>query len=50
MTLKLDTGTEANILPTATYNKYTIKSSLQPTNIKLTAYGGTSPSSIGVHM
>ena len=48
ITLKLDTGAEANILPTATYNKFIIKPPLQPTNVKLTAYGGTSLSPIGV--
>ena len=47
ITVKLDTGAEDNILPLTTYNKLTIKPSLQPTDVKLTAYGGTSLSPIG---
>ena len=48
ITLKLDTGAEANILPISTYNKFPLKPPLHPTNTKLTAYGGTSLSPIGV--
>ena len=42
ITLKLDTGAGANILPIATYNKLSLKPPLKPTDVKLTAYGGTS--------
>ena len=48
ITLKLDTGAEVNILPISTYNKFPFKPPLHPTNTKLTAYGGTSLSPIGV--
>ena len=48
ITLKLDTGAEANILPISTYNKFPFKPPLHPTNTKLTAYGGASLSPIGV--
>ena len=49
ITLKLDTGAEANILLLiATYNNFSIKPPLQPTNIKLTAHDGTSLSLIGI--
>ena len=44
ITLKLDTGAEANILPIATYNKLSLKPSLKPTDEKLT---GTSLSPLG---
>ena len=48
ITLKLDTGAEANILlPIATYNKLSLKPPLKPTDVKLTAYGGTSLSTLG---
>ena len=47
ITLKLDTGAEANILPIATYNKLSLKPPLKPTDVKLTAYGGTSLSPLG---
>ena len=46
--LKLDTGAEANILPISTYNKFPFKPPFHPTNAKLTAYGGTSLSPIGI--
>ena len=46
-TLKLDTGAEAKILPIATYNKLSLKPPLKPTDVKLTAYGGTSLSPLG---
>ena len=49
ITLKLDTGAEANILPIATYDNFLIKPPLQPTNVKLTAYGETSLSPIGIY-
>ena len=39
---KLDTGAEASILPISAYNKLLIKPSLKPTDIKLSAYGGSS--------
>lgn len=46
--MKLDTGAEVNFLPIATYNKSSVKLPLQPTDVKLTAYGGTFLSPKGV--
>ena len=48
ITLKLDIEAEANILSIATYNKLSSKPPIQPTDVKLTAYGRTSLSPIGV--
>ena len=48
ITLKLDTGVEANILPISTCNKFPLKPNLHPTNTKLTLYGGTSLSPFSV--
>ena len=50
ITLKLDTGAEANILPISTYNKFLFKPSLCPINTKLTAYSGAFISLIGVRI
>ena len=45
--LKFDTGAEVNILPIATYNKLSLKPPLKPTDVKFTAYRGTSLSPLG---
>ena len=42
LTFKLDTGAEASILPQQVYGKLEPKPQLKPTNMKLTAYGGSS--------
>ena len=47
MTFKLDTGAEANVIPTRLYKKMKVKPVLKPTNVRLTAYGGTSITPIG---
>ena len=47
VTCKLDTGAEASILPISAYNKLLIKPSLKPTNMKLSAYGGSSINRVG---
>lgn len=47
VTCKLDTGAEASVLPISAYNKLLIKQSLKPTDIKLSAYGGSSINPIG---
>ena len=47
ITCKLDTGAEANVLPVSNYNKLLNRPPLKPTDIKLTAYGGSSINPIG---
>ena len=47
ITCKLDTGAEANVLPTAAFNKLAVRPPLQPTKTQLTAYGGSPINSIG---
>ena len=44
---KLDTGAEASVLPTTTFNKLDVRPPLQPTSITLTAYGGSPISPVG---
>lgn len=38
--LKLDSGSDVNILPKSEFNKLHVKSKLKPTTVKLTAYAG----------
>ena len=47
ITCKLDTGAEANVLPTTAFNKLAVRPPLQPTKTQLTAYGGSPINSIG---
>ena len=47
ITCKLDTGAEANVLLVSAYNKLLNRPPLMPTDIKLTAYGGSSINPIG---
>ena len=47
ITCKLDTGAEANVLPVSDYNKLLNRPPLKSTDIKLTAYGGSSINPIG---
>ena len=47
ITCKLDTGAEASVLPTTAFNKLYVRPPLQPTNITLTAYGGSTINPIG---
>ena len=47
ITCKLDTGAEASVLPISAYNKLLIKPYLKPTDIKLSAYGGSSITPVG---
>ena len=42
LTFKLDTGAEVSVLPLQIYDKLQSKPLLKSTNIKLTAYGGSS--------
>lgn len=44
---KLDTGAEANVLPTTAFNKLSTRPLLQPTTTRLTAYGGSLINPIG---
>ena len=46
VTFKLDTGVEASMLPTKVYKN---KPVLKPTNVRLTAYGGTSITPCGTY-
>jgi len=47
ITCKLDTGAGANALPISELNKLAVISSLQPTAIRLTAYGASTINPIG---
>ena len=47
ITCKLDTGAEANVLPTTAFKKLAVRPPLQPTKTRLTAYGGSPINSIG---
>ena len=41
ITMKLDTGAQANILPERDYNRMKNKPTLQPSEVKLKGYTGT---------
>ena len=47
MICKLDTGAEASVLPTTAFNKLDVRPPLQPTSMRLTAYGGSPISPVG---
>lgn len=40
ISFKIDTGAQCNVIPEHAYEKLSKKPSLQPTNVKITAYGG----------